>query len=355
MTRQQLARVFPDGRTVHIPSDGKPLSGYALALADVGRHGSSPSNMSIAAARNAGIDTDAPSTAAAPARNLFASLFRSKERNKDKANAAKPTEEPAPVRVAAAPTVPDAPVPMPKTRPERQVPIVVATAMPPLRPAAVAQNSPQGMTLASVSTSLMPSPNEVIRTRGYWVGVPEMVPAKTDAPATFASRITGRTADPETTGSLPKELLPSSGSATAADQKLAYAPFSERYAAVTRMPRRTVVVRSAETATSVAVKAGAGGRLTTATFQAFDPWLNAVTITPSVRTYLAATHYGVRDLRTLRPYFTKPATTVEMAFSTDPHHGLSADRFSGRAIVFVGTVTFMAEPLNILGKTASLY
>jgi hypothetical protein len=34
---------------------------------------------------------------------------------------------------------------------------------------------------------------------------------------------------------------------------------------------------------------------------------------------------------------------------------LSADRFSGRAIVFVGTVTFMAEPLNILGKTASLY
>ena len=34
MTRDQLARVFPNGRTVHVPSDGHPLSGYALALAD---------------------------------------------------------------------------------------------------------------------------------------------------------------------------------------------------------------------------------------------------------------------------------------------------------------------------------
>ena len=35
MTHDQLAKVFPDGRTVHVPSDGRPLSGYALALADV--------------------------------------------------------------------------------------------------------------------------------------------------------------------------------------------------------------------------------------------------------------------------------------------------------------------------------
>ncbi len=34
MTRQQLAQVFPDGKTLHVPSDGKPLSGYKLALAD---------------------------------------------------------------------------------------------------------------------------------------------------------------------------------------------------------------------------------------------------------------------------------------------------------------------------------
>jgi len=34
MTRDQLVRVFPDGRTLDIPTDGKPLPGYAEALAE---------------------------------------------------------------------------------------------------------------------------------------------------------------------------------------------------------------------------------------------------------------------------------------------------------------------------------
>ncbi len=33
MTRQELVRIFPNGRTLHVPSDGKPLPGYAEALA----------------------------------------------------------------------------------------------------------------------------------------------------------------------------------------------------------------------------------------------------------------------------------------------------------------------------------
>ena len=39
MTHDQLARVFPDGRTVHVPTDGKPLKNYELALADIQRRG----------------------------------------------------------------------------------------------------------------------------------------------------------------------------------------------------------------------------------------------------------------------------------------------------------------------------
>ena len=31
MTREQLVKLFPDGRTVHLPADGKPLPGYELA------------------------------------------------------------------------------------------------------------------------------------------------------------------------------------------------------------------------------------------------------------------------------------------------------------------------------------
>lgn len=34
MTREQLVRLFPDGRTAHLPSDGAPLPGYEQALAE---------------------------------------------------------------------------------------------------------------------------------------------------------------------------------------------------------------------------------------------------------------------------------------------------------------------------------
>ena len=61
MSREQLSRVFPDGRTVHVPTDGRPLAGYALALADVKRHGSNPSEMSIDAARSAGLNVEVAS------------------------------------------------------------------------------------------------------------------------------------------------------------------------------------------------------------------------------------------------------------------------------------------------------
>ena len=55
MTHDQLVRVFPNGRTVHVPSDGHPLPGYELALADIQRRGSSmPSRVSLAALANSG-------------------------------------------------------------------------------------------------------------------------------------------------------------------------------------------------------------------------------------------------------------------------------------------------------------
>lgn len=64
MSYDQLARVFPDGRTVHVPSNGKPLPGYQLALADIQKRGSSSAF--------AGLDTAAP---AKSGRNLLTALF----------------------------------------------------------------------------------------------------------------------------------------------------------------------------------------------------------------------------------------------------------------------------------------
>lgn len=37
MTRKQLARVFPNGKTIHVPSDGKPMPRYKQALAELNR------------------------------------------------------------------------------------------------------------------------------------------------------------------------------------------------------------------------------------------------------------------------------------------------------------------------------
>src|SRR4249919_808465 len=95
MTHDQLVKVFPDGRTVHIPSDGQPLRGYALALADVERRGGKPSETSLEAAREAGVITASIEQGAErPKRSLFARLFGAKDPDEI-------SEEPAPKNARA--------------------------------------------------------------------------------------------------------------------------------------------------------------------------------------------------------------------------------------------------------------
>lgn len=48
MNRQDLVRLFPDGKTVHIPADGKPLPGYQQALAEYKRRVASGNTVMIA-------------------------------------------------------------------------------------------------------------------------------------------------------------------------------------------------------------------------------------------------------------------------------------------------------------------
>ena len=75
MTHDQLAQVFPDGRTVHLPSDGGPLKGYELARADIEKRGNGD---------------DAATVEQEP--GLFASLFRGgKSNDEDDEGAALPS------------------------------------------------------------------------------------------------------------------------------------------------------------------------------------------------------------------------------------------------------------------------
>ncbi|SEI18510.1 Uncharacterized conserved protein YcbK, DUF882 family [Rhizobium tibeticum] len=60
MSRQELARIFPNGQTMHLPADGRPLPGYYQAVANY-RKRVSPTSIQIAS--TAGEDEDAGTSA----------------------------------------------------------------------------------------------------------------------------------------------------------------------------------------------------------------------------------------------------------------------------------------------------
>ena len=217
MTHDQLVKVFPDGRTVHVPSDGQPLKGYALALADLEKRGGTPSATSLEAARTAGVNTEK--------RNTFAALFgfgKKKDRDEDEeadipARAPQAVASAAPARraceqyrppeylclecraegrLAASPTrrrAPQpvqaaAPVPTPKARPAAPV---QTAAVVPAQPAQPARPAQQG-SIYSLAALAPVTPNDVINSRGYWKGLPE-TPIETSA----ARRIETASADPQ--------------------------------------------------------------------------------------------------------------------------------------------------------------
>ncbi len=71
MSRQELARIFPDGKTMHLPANGSPLPGYDQAVADYRRRVGAKS---IEIASTAGEDDE--DVAPAPARSsLLAAML----------------------------------------------------------------------------------------------------------------------------------------------------------------------------------------------------------------------------------------------------------------------------------------
>jgi uncharacterized protein YcbK (DUF882 family) len=68
MTRDQLVRLFPDQKTVHIPADGHPLAGYELAKAEILSGGGAVAGYAVA-------DADEGAVQATGGKSLWASLF----------------------------------------------------------------------------------------------------------------------------------------------------------------------------------------------------------------------------------------------------------------------------------------
>ncbi|CVI63815.1 MULTISPECIES: DUF882 domain-containing protein [Agrobacterium] len=123
MSRQELVRIFPNGNTLHLPSDGKPLPGYEQALADYKKRVSS-SSIQVASSAGAG----PASSGGGKRKTLLQALFGGGDEDEDPDSIAAPapSERPAVARpaapepeptiaVASAQTLPgvnDAPLPM---------------------------------------------------------------------------------------------------------------------------------------------------------------------------------------------------------------------------------------------------
>jgi uncharacterized protein YcbK (DUF882 family) len=127
VSREYLAKIFPDGKTVHIPADGRPMPGYQLALAEIKARGDD--NVSSISMASAG--ETAPMADGAAVKKFFAKLFGKKDESGDDEEsqittvASRPvqTEE---VRVASAEAAPkaqtsSAKAPLPPARPSAEI------------------------------------------------------------------------------------------------------------------------------------------------------------------------------------------------------------------------------------------
>ena len=360
MTRDELARVFPNGRTVHLPTDGKPLAGFALAQADIEKRGSSPS--AYEAARIASADSKKPNALtrlfsslskktpaddgedtapAAPAKATQVAAVGPRDNLFTGMDTAKPQPAPASTIVAAA-----APVPMPKSRPAAAGRQMVAAAKPaPTEPA----ESSGSFTLAAAST-----PNDIILSRGYWQGLPD-TPLENSAVRRRGTEVAS--ASPSTGSIGPFAAPPGYGEGNHRQASLSYANYSEPETdPAPQRAKSAVIPRAAAIAanTTIASKArpNAPTEVNSAPAILIDareieqrrwdgPWMRALIMTPSVERFMSTTLYGNQDFRSLRPMLQKPTEMVLMAFAPEPNSNLTHVRFEGRAIEFIATATFI--------------
>ncbi|KAA0074005.1 DUF882 domain-containing protein [Tardiphaga sp. P9-11] len=359
MTHDQLARVFPDGRTVHLPTDGRPLAGYQLAMAEIEKRG------------------DGDSAAFAKSKpGLFASLFRGGKSNDDEdesAAAAIAPAKPSPVGMMAAamPAKPidtkqaetklaeaksSDPVPMPRSKPAAAATYQLASAdtetvpvprpkAPIPAPAAKTDNRPQ-------------TPADIINARGFW----DDMPAPKQATPQQVAAITARQAlanvvDPQPAGSessFAKAMAYAPPANSPVDRAYVVAasapiPRSVRPASVAKNPMAvnnitTVVAKGAQGQSSTVAVAT---RLTAAAIPDNHVWTRAMILAPSATTSMSASVMGDGDMTILRTHFVKPQAVVAMSFSDDPQLGLVCDRFTGSATASLATTAFVLRTASL--------
>jgi uncharacterized protein YcbK (DUF882 family) len=346
MTHDQLAKVFPDGRTVHVPTDGVPLKGYELARADVEKRG----------------DGDV-GTASKP--GFLAALFKGKSSDDDEDNSPAVDEKPAPAPVASTKTA-DAKLADAKTSDGKTSDAKTSDSV----------RSPRGkvaaaLQLASADAQIGPpkpkqasddkaeakpqTVSDIINSRGFWgdnPGTPKQ--ATPEQVVAINAHRSIEPADPQATASVP-----------AAYQAMAYAPPPsspvDRTNIVTAgapIPRssRPAASRNLAAATeinTIAAKGPQGQAGTVATSTRISAartdgsWMRIMLLAPSASTSMSVTMLGDADLTQMRTFFVKPQATIAMSFTDDPMQGMACDQFAGSATVKLETTSFVQRSASL--------
>jgi uncharacterized protein YcbK (DUF882 family) len=336
MTHDQLARVFPDGRTVHVPSDGGPLKGYELARADIEKRGNGDA-----------------SSIGKP--GLFAALLKGKSTDDEDEAASAPVARArtasAALPAGAAPARSADAVPLPHSKPAASFQLAsadVQTVQAPKRKQAVAESSDN-------SQPKPQTPADIINARGFWDDAPATPKQATPAQvAAIGARRALAAADPQSTASV------------SALNALAYAP-----AALSPVERANVVTASAPLPSSVRPASASRNPAASTTIdqviakgpqdqneviatstrisgsQSNDVWMRAMILAPSASASMSATVLGDTDMTTMREHFAKPQMAIAMTFSNDPQMGMLSDRFTGSATAKLDTRSFAMRTASL--------
>jgi uncharacterized protein YcbK (DUF882 family) len=302
VSHQLLAKLFPHGRTVHIPTDGKPLPGYAKALAEIERRGNVPSARSLKVAREAGLITAKEERVAELVGKARAQPLLAKVESGKGTGYTKPGE--APLQLASVNAsklvAAEAIVPSPIARP--------------LMTASLAGNAP-------IKDDI-------------WG----------DAIKNNPDRRNADTAPYFNVAAIDLDSATGDGS-----RALAYAPQSESpdRAATHLHPMGNAIPPPAAEATVIPTDGNATiavkPPLRIGDLHIDSPWLRAIMLTPSMRSDMTVSKMGENHRSWIAALLEKPAQAVLMTFSADPNLGMVADRFSGHAVVFLATATFKRQ------------
>ena len=309
MSRQELARLFPDGRTVHIPADGRPLAGYAQALADLRKRDSGGATL-LASAGSAGSEMAYAKPESENTLGLNA-LFAIASHPAQSAETRQATPATTAKPLAVAEAAPVETVRLPRSRPAFQLAALQAQPLP---------------------AQAIPATEQPAR-------LPVQVASAGDGDlSTFVA--------PRLPKARPHNLGGKSNGLTQVAYGYAGAPseLNSHWSSLAGSST-TIVVKQAEGTRKPATVVAPSHATAMAYYS--DPWLTAAILTPSIATYMTTLHSGPRDMIGLATFMQKPHSTVTSSFTHDPRKTMPTQYFSGNAVSFVATTAFREHTASL--------